>query len=167
MSDDMQFDNLVVRPCGERDREYLEDLIEADPYHNDGVLAADDFLKLLPGEQAFVVENELGYAVLYFKTATVVRVTMQFIETRNAEDRERNRNILLRGLEWLEGRLRGRFRELVTQTDSPALTLTLKKRLGFQALPNQLSRLIPPVSATVKPNGVWQHQPQGSQVGEG
>lgn len=167
MSDNtMNFDGLYVRPCGERDREYLEDLVESDPYHKD-TLKADDFLRLMPGEQAFVVEDEMGYALLYFKTATVVRITMQFIETRNAQERARNRHILQRGLEWLEERLRGRFRELIFNTESPALTLTAKKRLGFQALPQQLSRLIPPVRTADGVEGVWQHLPQASEIGEG
>jgi hypothetical protein len=166
MSDDLEFDGYYVRPCGERDREYLEDLIENDPWHRDK-MTADEFLNLMPGEQAFVVENEQGFAMLYFKTATAVRLTLQFVTTRNAEDRARNRGLLMKGMEWLEGRLRGRFREIITETDGPALTMMVKKRLGFQEVKNQLSRLIPPVPTVNAPNGAWQGVPQADKTGEG
>jgi len=166
MSDDLNFDGFYVRPCGERDREYLEDLIEGDQYHKDK-FKADDFLALLPGEQSFVVEDESGYARMYFKTSTAVRITLQFVETRNAQDRARNRTILMRGLAWLEDRLRGRFRELITETDGLPLTMLVTKRLGFHDVPNPLSRLTHPVPPSAPTNGAWQGVPQAKELGEG
>ena len=77
--DDMNFDGLYVRPCGERDREYLEDLIEADPYHNDGEGSQRRRLRSSSCRESMAFGcrgTSWSYAQLYFKTATVVRVTM-------------------------------------------------------------------------------------------
>jgi hypothetical protein len=162
----MQFDNNTVKPVSERDREYLADLIEADPYHKDR-MTPDFFLRPMQGENAFVVENEMGYAVMYVKVSTVARVSIQFTETRDREDRERNRGLLTSGLKWLEDKLRAGYREIIFDTESPGLRLTAKKRLGFQDAPKGgLSRLIHPAghpAGTNAAKGVWQPLPQASE----
>jgi hypothetical protein len=138
MSEQFQFGNYIVRRVDEGDREFLEDLIDKDKYHA-GRLRGDDFLKLTPGEDAWAVENERGFVVLYFKTATAVRLLMQFGE----EPAETNREVLTLGLPWLESLLAANgFHEIIFDTDGPELRAMARRRLGFKQR-EELTRLIP------------------------
>lgn len=126
------FDNYVVRPTEERDRIYLNSLIEADEYHRDQ-MDADYFLDLKPGEDAWALEDERGNVLFYFKTQTAVRLSMQFAQAETTEAKTRNRLALLKGLAWIEAQLRANsFREILFQTDGPELTAMAKKRMGFR-----------------------------------
>jgi hypothetical protein len=160
------FDNYVVRPVEERDRAYLDNLIEADQYHRDR-MDADFFLDLKPGEDAWALEDELGKVLFYFKTQTAVRLSMQFAEAETTEAKTRNRLALLKGLAWIEAQLRANsFREILFQVDGPELSAMAKRRMGFrESLGSELYREIPsnPQQPRIKQ---WDAAPQVSQ-GEG
>jgi hypothetical protein len=135
------FDNYCVRPVGERDREYLAALIEGDPFHVNQ-MDADFFLKLMPGEDAWAMEDERGRVILYFKTQTAVRLSLQFAEAENREDKTRNRLALMKGMAWIEAQLRANsFREILFQTNGPDLAQMAKRRMGFRES-SELSRVI-------------------------
>lgn len=125
------FDGYTVRPVGEHDRAFLAQLIEADQYHR-ARMTPDFFLKLMPGEDAWVLEDERGEVVFYFKTSTAVRLAIQFRPTASPTDRARNRRALLRGMRWIEDVFRKNlFREVITDTEGSELRLFAKRHLGF------------------------------------
>jgi len=135
------FDGYTVRPIGEKDRQYLESLIAADPYHRDS-MTADYFLKLLPGEDGWALEDDQGQVIFYFRTHVCCRIAIQFQPVTTRADRHRNASALERGLRWIETRLRGNnFREIVFDTKGPELEEFAKTRLGFVDAP-LLSRTI-------------------------
>jgi hypothetical protein len=135
-----RFDHYTVRRVEERDRAYLDQLTSADEEHRER-MNADFFLQLLPGEDAWAVEDPQGVVVLYFKTQAAARIHMQFV----VEDRELNRDILTKGMQWLEGMLlQNNFREMLFDTKGRELRLMAKRRLGFKDSPEDLSKPLPP-----------------------
>lgn len=138
------FDEYIVRPMGERDREYLDKLIEEDAYHK-GRMTPDYFLNLLPGEDAWALEDEQGTVLFYFKTQTAVRVSIQFTGSKTAEEKKRNRNALVKGLAWIETMLRqNHFREMIFDTQGPELERFARRRLGFRKSSSELIHQICP-----------------------
>jgi hypothetical protein len=157
------FDGYTVRPLDERDRPYLNLQIRADDFHR-GRMNADYFLKLEPGEEAWALEDEQGMVVFYFKTATAVRMSIQFPAIEGAEDKARNRSALLKGLVWIEGIFRAnRFREILFDTEGVELANFAKRRLGFREAPGLLTRPLQPTtqekSETDGPEA-WEASPQ-------
>lgn len=156
----LRFDDYIVRPVDENERNYLTALIEADPHHRD-CMDANFFLRLVPGESAWAIENEQGNVLLYFKTQNVARISLQFA----SEDREENRRVLTRGMAWLEQMLaQNNFHEVLFDTKGRELRLMAKRRLGFRDSPEELLKAIPPAMQTVGTDEVWHHVPQTSQL---
>jgi hypothetical protein len=146
------FDDYVVRPMCERDRDFLETLIEEDAYHI-GRMTPDYFLHLVPGEDAWALEDMQGNVIFYFKTQTAVRVSIQFAGAKTKEERSRNRTALTKGLAWIEGMLQqNHFREMIFDTQGPELAAFAKRRLGFKASSEELIRPLP----CPRPNGARQ-----------
>lgn len=138
------FDGYTVRPVTEQDRPYLEMQIQADEYHRDQ-MTADYFLKLLPGESAWALENAEGRVVFYFKNAPAVRMSIQFTAETSRAGKLENMAGLMKGLAWIEAIFRASyFREIIFDTEGPELQLFAKRRLGFVDAPGLLSRAIAP-----------------------
>lgn len=157
------FDEYIVRPMSERDREYLDTLIEADAYHK-GQMTPDYFLNLLPGEDAWALEDEQGNVIFYFKTQTAVRVSIQFTAGKTADERRRNRTALTKGLAWIETMLRqNHFREMIFDTKGPQLAAFAKKRLGFTASTCELVRPISPPKPIGRAVNEWGRVPHDSR----
>lgn len=156
------FDQYTVRPVGEKDRENLVQLITADPYHRAN-MDSNFFLKLVPGEDAWAIENRLGMVSLYFKTSTACRVAVQFGNQSSNE----NRDVLTKGLGWLEAALiQNKFRELIFDTEGAALRAMAKRRLGFKdASPGTLVRLLSTPIPTNAVKGDWHHRPTAPEEG--
>lgn len=154
------FDGYIVRRMSEQDRNYLDSLIEEDAYHL-GRMTADYFLKLVPGEDSWAVEDEHGNLIFYFKTMTACRVSIQFGKSTKPEDRHRNREALMKGMAWLETMLQqNAFREILFDNDGPMLKAMAKRRLGFRESSTELIRAIP-AKATARPAEVaWHRAPQ-------
>jgi hypothetical protein len=134
-----RFDSYIVRPVEERDRQFLEETIAKDEFHKD-CMDGDYFLKLLPGEQAWAVEDEIGNVLLYFKTQNVARISLIF--TR--QEREMNRDLLTKGMAWLERMLvQNFFHEMLFDTKGRELRLMAKRRLGFRESPEELVKSLP------------------------
>ena len=96
-------------------------------------MTPDFFLKLQPGEDAWVLEDEHGEVVFYFKTTTAVRLAIQFRPSPTPAARLRNSRALIRGMRWIETIFRRNgFREVITDTEGPELRAFLKRRLGFE-----------------------------------
>ena len=157
------FDSYMVRPMGEQDRTYLDTLIEADAYHK-GRMTPDYFLHLVPGEDAWAIEDEHGCIVFYFKTQTACRISLLFAEAETAIDKHRNRDGLLRGLAWIEAMLRqNHFREILFDTEGPELRAMAKRRMGFRETSGDLTRTIEaqkPQMIAVEP---WGASPQAAR----
>jgi hypothetical protein len=164
MSDQhFHFDQYIVRPMNEGDREYLGSLISEDAYHR-GHMTPDFFLKLVPGEDAWALEDEQGHVELYFKTQVVVRLSIQFAHSKTNEERSRNRTALMKGFAWIESMFRqNKFRQIIFDTQGPELTAFAKRRLGFRESEKELLREIAPAS-TLPPIGRhtehWEALPQ-------
>jgi hypothetical protein len=154
------FDEYVVRPMSERDRDYLDTLIEADAFHK-GRMTPDYFLSLLPGEDAWALEDMQGNVLFYFKTQTAVRVSIQFAGAETAEEKSRNRTALTKGLAWIEAMLRqNHFREMIFDTQGPELAAFAKRRLGFRASSCELVRPISPPRPIGRSSEGWGSSPR-------
>lgn len=141
-SESYRFPGYNVRPITEQDRPYLEMQIKADKYHRDW-MTADCFMKPLPGESSWALEDKLGRVVFYFKNTPVIRMTIQFTAEADLSGKKRNMAGLIRGLAWIEAIFkRNRFREIIFDTTAPELELFAKRHLGFVDAP-LLSRVIP------------------------
>jgi hypothetical protein len=151
-----QFDGYMVRRIDENDRAYLDQLIAADPYHQD-CMNADFFLDLVPGEDSWAIEDAKGEVLLYFRTNTAVRLCLQFAK----QDNLANREVLTKGFAWLEAELiKNHFREIVFDTKGPALRLMAKRRLGFRDSNQELVRSLPAPTGVRGVDGLWHHRPQ-------
>jgi hypothetical protein len=143
----------------ERERAFLDKLTSEDDHHRES-MNADFFLQLLPGEDAWAVEDEQGNVVLYFKTQAAARIHMQFV----VEDRELNRDLLTKGMAWLEGMLiQNHFREMLFDTKGRELRLMAKRRLGFKESPEDLSRSLPAPRGVMGLVEAWHHRPTGAE----
>jgi hypothetical protein len=157
------FDEYIVRPMSERDREYLDTLIEADAFHK-GRMTPDYFLSLLPGEDAWALEDEHGNVLFYFKTQTAVRVSIQFAAAKTADERRRNRTALVKGLAWIETMLRqNHFREMIFETEGTELAAFAKKRLGFTASFCELVRPLAPLRPVGRAVNEWDAAPHDNR----
>ena len=160
------FDGYTVRPLDERDRPYLDIQIEADDFHR-GRMTSDHFLQLQPGEDAWAIEDEQGRVVFYFKTATAVRLSIQFPSIEGAGDKARNREGMLKGLAWIEGIFRANgFREILFDTEGIELANFAKRRLGFTEATGLLSRPIQPMmreKLQMCSQEAWEASPQVSR----
>jgi hypothetical protein len=151
-----RFDNYIVRPVEDREREYLDRTISADPYHRE-CMDADFFLKLLPGEAAWAIEDEMGKVLLYFKTQNAARISLQF----TGLDPAINREVLTKGMEWLEGMLvQNRFHEMIFDTKGRELRLMARRRLGFRESSEELVKTLPAPRPPGALNGVLHHRQQ-------
>ena len=161
MSDQhFHFDQYIVRPMNEGDRVYLDSLIENDAFHK-GRMTADYFLKLVPGEDAWALEDEQGHVQLYFKTQVAVRLSIQFAASETKEEKHRNRLALLKGFAWIESMFRkNRFREIIFDTDGPELTVFAKRRLGFRESSSELIRTLAPLLPIGRHTEHWEALPQ-------
>jgi hypothetical protein len=139
------FDEYIVRPVEEKDRAYINQWAEEDPYHR-GRMDADDFLKLMPGEDAWAIEDERGNVMLYFKTQTAARVSLLFGQGKSRDEKHKNALVLIKGMAWIEAQLRAnKFREYIFQTDGPELTALAKRRMGFTESSGELHKGITPL----------------------
>lgn len=137
-----QFDGYTVRPMTEQDRPFLGLQIQADQHHRDKV-EADFFLKLLPGESAWALEDAEGRVVFYFKNSPVVRMHIQFTAEADLTGKRKNMAGLIKGLAWIEAIFRvSRFREIIFDVDGPELEEFAKRHLGFRDARNLLSKPI-------------------------
>ena len=161
MSDQhFHFDQYIVRPMNEGDRSYLDSLIESDAFHK-GRMTPDYFLKLVPGEDAWALEDEHGKVLLYFKTQVAVRLSIQFAASQTKQEKQQNRMALLKGFAWIEAMFRkNRFREIIFDTDGPELTAFAKRRLGFRESPSELLRSIAPLLPLGRHAEQWKDFPQ-------
>jgi hypothetical protein len=161
MSDQrFHFDQYVVRPMNEGDRAYLDTLIEEDAYHK-GRMTPDYFLKLVPGEDAWALEDQQGKVLLYFKTQVAVRLSVQFATSKTSAERSQNRTALMKGFAWIESMFRqNRFREIIFDTQGPELTAFAKRRLGFRESPQELLREITPLIPLGRHTESWKDFPQ-------
>lgn len=129
------FDGYTVRPVTEADRRHIDFCIEQDEYHQ-GKMTADFFLKIQPGEEAWVLENDKGGIVFYFKTSIAVRMDIQFTPISSITNVRQNQDALMKGFRWIEGLFRAKhFRELIFKPDGPELYVFAKRRLGFVDAP--------------------------------
>lgn len=153
-SESYRFPGYNVRPITEQDRPYLEMQIKADPYHEG--MTADFFMKPLPGESSWALEDKLGRVVFYFKNSPVIRMSIQFTAEADLTGKKRNMAGLIRGLAWIEAIFkRSRFREIIFDTEGPELQLFAKRHLGFVDAGKLLSRMIPtPGSQEMQPRAM-------------
>ena len=163
MSQRFQFDGYIVRPVEAFDRPYIETLIAADIYHCD-LMDADFFLKPLPGETAWALENSCGIVLFYFKTTPAVRLAIQFTGNDTHRQRAENSEALLKGLAWLEANLAAaNFRQILFETEGPELTIFAQRRLGFVAEPGLMVRPISPLPTQTSQQGAVGTVPTGVQ----
>jgi len=157
------FDQYTVRPMSERDRDYLDTLIEEDAYHK-GRMTPDYFLHLVPGEDAWAMEDEKGTVLFYFKTQTAVRVSIQFAGAKTPQERARNRTALTKGLAWIEAMLRqNHFREMIFDTQGKELAAFAKRHLGFRESSCELIRELAPPTPIGRAGSEWGSSPQLSR----
>lgn len=155
-----RFADYIVRPVEERDRDFLAQTIAGDEYHRD-VMNADFFLKLMPGEAAWAIEDQKGNVLLYFKTQNAARISLQF--TR--DDRELNRDVLTQGTEWLAGVLaQNHFHEMLFDTKGRELRIMAKRRLGFRDAPEDLVKTLPPPKMPGELVALLHHRQHASEV---
>ena len=154
----MSFGKYTVRALMERDRDFLAAVIAADPFHRDTV-SVEWWYNNPPGENAWAVEDEMGKVVLYFKTQTACRFSLQFV----TGDRRTNWKVLTEGMDWLAETLTGNmFREIITDSNGPELRAMATKRLGF--LPAPPETLIRPLPARIFPKPTETRQDDRGEI---
>ena len=121
---------LSVRTVTTEDRELLNAAAEADPYHKAAGLTGEYWLE--DTKNTLFYEDADG-PVVALKTTNVARVDVQFL----TQDRARNARALEEGF-WTYVRvLQSRnVKELIFNTESPAVAKFFSKRFGFRELGN-------------------------------
>jgi hypothetical protein len=150
-----QFAGLTLRPVEAHDRPALESWIEQDEAHRECV-SADFFMGLDENGQpdgratCYVIQDADG-EIFYIRLSRASRVNIQFAPEASREQRERNRDALIKGMAFLEGLLcDAGAEEWIFETKTPALRAMALKRMGFVESPRELRRVIPSPEAMRK-----------------
>lgn len=134
-----RFGPYTLRMATPADRELCAEWIARDDWHKEK-MDAEFFLKEEPGVGCYVLEDHEG-AILFFRTENTVRLHMQFDGRFDSAARERNREALLTGMDWLAMQLAAKsIVEMTFDSDNPLLRLSACKRLGFHTAPGDLRR---------------------------
>lgn len=134
-----RFGPYTLRMATEADRALCAKWIEQDDWHK-GKMDPDFFLEEEPGVGCYVLEDCDG-PILFFRTENTVRVHMQFDGRVNSASRERNREALLTGMDWLAMQLAAKsVVEMTFDSENPLLRASACKRLGFYKAPGDLRR---------------------------
>jgi hypothetical protein len=122
-------------------------------------MSPDFFLELMPGEDLWAIEDEHGNLLLYFKTETACRISLQF----GSGSRIRNTGALMHGMAWIEAMLRSNnFRQILFNTDGSELRNMATRRMGFREGPRDLVKGLVPIGSTDAEKGSWKSLPQSS-----
>lgn len=149
-----QFSHYTLRPAEEADRAHLAGFIAADAEHRDSV-QPDFFLKPERGEECFLLLDNFGEPVFYFKMERALRIHIQFGPCASDEQRERNRTALKLGMAWLEQMAaRSGHRQLIFESKFAPLIAFCKRRLGFRQSKDELVRNVAPEKACDSSNDV-------------
>lgn len=134
-----RFGPYTLRMATAADAELCEKWIARDHWHKDKV-SADFFLKEEPGIGCYVLEDHEG-PIFFFRTENTIRIHMQFDGCSAAATRERNREALLYGMDWLGMQLAAKgIVEMTFDSENPLLRASACKRLGFYKEPGELRR---------------------------
>ena len=133
----LQFSGYTLRPVGAGDRELAAEWTAADPEHA-GKIEPEFWLEQRPGVDSVLVIDAKG-PVFFFKAAMyqggtkrTAQVFIQFMPCETEEDRERTREALMQGMQWLEPVLKqGGAEEIFFDSRERKLITFCVKRLGF------------------------------------
>jgi hypothetical protein len=132
-----KFGKYSLRPAVEEDRELCAAWIAKDPAHAE-TTTPDFFIKQEPGVECYVL-TENDEAVFFFKMTKAIRVDIQFAPTNSFEERDRNREALTEGMNWLaHALLLAGVRQILFDSCNPPLIRACEKRLGFVQSPHEL-----------------------------
>ncbi len=143
-----RFGPYTLRMATAEDAALAEKWIQADPFHRERV-SADFFTKEEPGVGCYVLLDHDG-PIFFFRTENAVRVHIQFADPGLPSSRERNRDALRDGMDWLALQLAARsIYEILFDSNNPILRRMTEKRLSFVAAPDDLRRSLAPERAYV------------------
>jgi hypothetical protein len=137
----LQFKGYTLRPAGREDYPLAAKWTAADPEHADDTDPAFWLEQKMGVDSVLVLDGE--GPVFFFKAVMWLgpkmaearaQVFIQFMPCATEEDRERTRNALVLGMEWLEPVLAmGGAREIFFDSREAKLIAFCVKRLGFEA----------------------------------
>lgn len=163
MSNEYKFaGGFTVRQATPEDRELLKEWIAGDPEHSAKKIPAEFFYDEEPGVGCYLMSDETG-PLFFFRTANTVRLDSQFGPSHTDEERHRNREGLIRGMDWLAYRsaLAGAS-EIIFDSVNPPLIRLAVQQMGCDASPHELVRSLEPERAVLRASGAWQPPPQDS-----
>lgn len=132
------FADYKLRLATEADRDHCAAWIEADADHR-GKVTADFFIKPEKDIEKFVLENKFGEPAFYFRQMRALRLDIQFGPAETAGDREKNREDLRHGFEWLMQMCQEfGIRQLIFKSEDAKLIHFCENRFGFQKSPKEL-----------------------------
>ena len=143
MSNSYTFGQYRLRPATEEDEALAAFWISRDPAHAE-TTPAEFFTRSEPGAECYVLEDADG-PVFFFKMTKAVRLDIQFDAGTTPLARERTREGLIEGMEWLAGVLgQSAVHQIIFDSIDPLLIRSTEKRLGFVRSPNELVRNVMP-----------------------
>ena len=140
MKDLFQFGEYTVRQATAADRQLLRTWIAADPDHDGKGIDPEFFYEEEPGVGCYLLSDKQG-PLFFWRTSNVVRLDTQFGPSKTADERFRNREGLIAGMNWIAGMcaVRG-VTEILFESQNPLLRRLAIHQMGCVASPGELVR---------------------------
>lgn len=138
------FSGYTLRPAASSDLSLAQEWTVADPYHRD-TTPAEFWLEQKPGRDSYLLSDG-GGPIFFFKMEKAplridpfIILHVQFMPTTDENAKERVREGLRQGMEWLKrvARMSG-VHELMFQSSNPELSAFCRRRLGFDVCGDDL-----------------------------
>jgi hypothetical protein len=139
-----QFGPYCVREATIEDHDLIAQWIARDPEHVAKQIQPEFFYRNEPGVGCYLLLDAQG-PIYFWRTSNVVRLDSQFGPSDTPEQRERNREALVSGMDWLAGQCGTRgATEILFESVAPLLRRLAIQRMGCEAMPGELVRSLEP-----------------------
>ena len=166
MKDLFQFGQYTVRRVDETDRELLLQWIASDPEHAANGTTPEFFTEESLGTGCYLLSDHNG-PLFFFKTENTVRLHTQFGPSDTPEDRLRNRDGLVHGMDWLAKQCAARgASEILFESRAPMLIRLAVQQMGCTRSPFEIKRELLPERLGIAFLDNWRMGPQGSRKGD-
>ena len=140
MMDEIQFGEYTVRQATAEDAALLGEWIRADADHA-GRVPPEFFFEEEPGVGCYVLLDAEKKPVFFFRTENTVRMHIQFGPSETMLQKLRNKDGMIKGLDWLAGTVAKKgITEICFESSHPALVRTARSHMGFEAMPHEMVR---------------------------
>jgi hypothetical protein len=144
MTEPFKFGKYTMRQATADDRELIEQWIADDPAHKADGVPPEFFFEEEMGVGCYLVSDKDG-PIFFTRTSNTVRLDTQFGPHTSRDERERNREALIDGMDWLAAMCAAKgITEISFETNNPMLARLAVHKMGCRRSCNEMIRSLEP-----------------------